>query len=45
MINGLDDTSQVKWALDTGIDVVRGYGRLTGERRIAVSRDDGPVRE
>ncbi|MET8782021.1 MULTISPECIES: NAD(P)/FAD-dependent oxidoreductase [unclassified Streptomyces] len=45
VINGLDDTSQVTWALNTGIDVVRGYGRLTGERRIAVSRDGGPVRE
>ncbi|MFD0508895.1 FAD-dependent oxidoreductase [Streptomyces chiangmaiensis] len=45
VINRLDDTSQVKWALGAGIDVVRGYGRLTGERRIAVSRGDGPVRE
>ncbi|WP_411093688.1 dihydrolipoyl dehydrogenase family protein [Streptomyces sp. 049-1] len=44
VINGLDDTSQVKWALDTGIDVVRGYGRLRGERAVTVSRPDGSTR-
>ncbi|WP_433462669.1 dihydrolipoyl dehydrogenase family protein [Spirillospora sp. CA-128828] len=44
VINGLDDASQVAWALDTGIDVVRGYGRLAGDRTIAVSRPDGSVR-
>jgi dihydrolipoamide dehydrogenase len=45
VINGLDDSSQVKWALNTGIDVVRGYGRLAGERRVVVSRPDGSSRE
>ncbi|MFR9794787.1 dihydrolipoyl dehydrogenase family protein [Streptomyces sp. MS06] len=44
VINGLDDASQVKWALDTGIDVVRGYGRLAGERTIVVTRPDGSTR-
>ncbi|WP_151475979.1 dihydrolipoyl dehydrogenase family protein [Streptomyces albicerus] len=44
VINGLDDSSQVAWALDTGIDVVRGYGRLAGERTVAVSRPDGSTR-
>ncbi|MER6086201.1 FAD-dependent oxidoreductase [Streptomyces sp. NPDC001833] len=44
VINGLDDTSQVTWALNTGIDVVRGYGRLAGERAVAVSRPDGSAR-
>ncbi|KOX01914.1 MULTISPECIES: dihydrolipoyl dehydrogenase family protein [unclassified Streptomyces] len=44
VINGLDDTSQVTWALNTGIDVVRGYGRLAGERTVVVSRPDGSAR-
>ncbi|MCF3130668.1 dihydrolipoyl dehydrogenase family protein [Streptomyces olivochromogenes] len=44
VINGLDDTSQVNWALNTGIDVVRGYGRLAGERTIVVSGPDGSDR-
>lgn len=43
VISGLDDVSQVKWALGTGIDVVRGYGRLAGERAITVDRPDGSV--
>jgi len=41
VINNLDDSSQVKWALDTGIDVVRGYGRLSGEREVTVTTADG----
>ncbi|RAG82665.1 pyridine nucleotide-disulfide oxidoreductase [Streptacidiphilus pinicola] len=44
IVNNLDDASQVKWALDTGIDVIRGYGRLTGERTLAVTAPDGSVR-
>ncbi|MFG2267360.1 dihydrolipoyl dehydrogenase family protein [Streptomyces sp. NPDC048720] len=44
VINGLDDTSQVEWAVNTGIDVVRGYGRLAGERLVVVSRPDGSTR-
>ena len=44
IVNNLDDASQVQWALDTGIDVVRGYGRLTGERTLAVTGPDGSVR-
>ncbi|MFI6492397.1 dihydrolipoyl dehydrogenase family protein [Streptomyces sp. NPDC050564] len=44
VINGLDDTSQVTWALNNAIDVVRGYGRLTGERTVAVSRPNGSTR-
>ncbi|WP_042422025.1 dihydrolipoyl dehydrogenase family protein [Streptacidiphilus anmyonensis] len=44
VVNNLSDDSQVKWAIDTGIDVVRGYGRLTGERTVAVTKPDGSVR-
>ncbi|MGI8880409.1 MAG: dihydrolipoyl dehydrogenase family protein [Jatrophihabitans sp.] len=36
-----DDSSQVQWANDTNIDVVRGHGRLTGERTVEVTASDG----
>lgn len=32
-----DDASQVKWAKRNGIDVVRGHGRIIGERTVEVS--------
>ncbi|GGZ86857.1 dihydrolipoyl dehydrogenase family protein [Streptomyces bluensis] len=41
VINQLDDGSQISWALSTGIDVVRGYGRLAGERTVVVVHPDG----
>jgi dihydrolipoamide dehydrogenase len=44
IVNHLNDDSQISWALDTGIDVVRGYGRLTGERTVSVTGPDGAVR-
>ncbi|MDJ0393915.1 NAD(P)/FAD-dependent oxidoreductase [Rhodococcus sp. G-MC3] len=34
--HGLDDSSQVKWAESTGISVVRGHGRISGERAVEV---------
>ena len=40
----LDDASQVKWANSVGIDVVRGWGRLVGERRVEVTAADGTIR-
>jgi len=40
----LDDSSQVTWAKGAGIDVLRGHGRLTGTRTVAVSNGDGPAR-
>ena len=39
-----DDTSQVKWANDTGIDVVRGHGRLVGEKLVEVTEPGGGTR-
>ena len=39
-----DDTSQVNWANDTGIDVVRGHGRLVGERLVEVTEPGGATR-
>jgi dihydrolipoamide dehydrogenase len=40
-VHNLDDSSQIRWATDAGIDVVRGYGRLAGPKRVTVSRGDG----
>ncbi|MGU3432140.1 dihydrolipoyl dehydrogenase family protein [Actinomycetes bacterium M1A6_2h] len=34
--HGLDDSSQVDWAQGTGIDVIRGHGRLSGPRTVTV---------
>ncbi len=39
-----DDSSQVQWATDTNIDVIRGHGRLTGERTVQVTASDGTAR-
>jgi dihydrolipoamide dehydrogenase len=39
-----DDSGQVKWANDKGIDVVRGRGRLTGEKTVEVTAGDGARR-
>ena len=39
-----DDSRQVEWANGAGIEVVRGRGRLAGERTVEVTADDGAVR-
>ena len=36
-----DDSSQVDWVNATGITLLRGTARLTGERRVEVTTDDG----
>ncbi|TQS40949.1 NAD(P)/FAD-dependent oxidoreductase [Cryptosporangium phraense] len=36
IVNHHDDTSQVDWATGAGIDVVRGRGRLAGEKTVTV---------
>lgn len=36
-----DDAGQVKWATGAGLDVVRGHGRLAGERRVDVESGEG----
>jgi len=36
-----DDASQVEWATSNSIDVLRGVGRLTGERAVRVVAEDG----
>ncbi len=39
-----DDSSQVEWANGAGIDVVRGRGRLAGEKAVEVVAPDGSTR-
>jgi pyruvate/2-oxoglutarate dehydrogenase complex dihydrolipoamide dehydrogenase (E3) component len=38
-----DDSSQVKWLEGANVDLVRGQGRLAGERRVEVSTAEGVV--
>ncbi|MGN6218576.1 MAG: dihydrolipoyl dehydrogenase family protein [Microbacterium sp.] len=40
-VHDWDDTSQVEWLQGAGIDLVRGHGRLTGERQVTVTGADG----
>ena len=39
IIHGLDDSHMVPWLEQRGVTVVRGAGRLEGERRVAVGDD------
>ena len=41
LVHHWDDTSQVDWLHGAGIDLVRGHGRLTGEREVTVTDADG----
>ena len=36
VIHSLDDSEQVPWLQDRGVALVRGHGRLDGERRVRV---------
>ena len=36
-----DDSGQVEWVHGAGIDLIRGTGRLTGERTVVVTGEDG----
>ena len=36
VVHDLDDSSQLPWLEERGIELVRGRGRLTGERRVEV---------
>jgi pyruvate/2-oxoglutarate dehydrogenase complex dihydrolipoamide dehydrogenase (E3) component len=40
-----DDSSQVSWVAGAGIDLLRGHGRLTGEKRVSVTGPDGAITE
>src|SRR5580693_4320899 len=39
-----DDSGQVEWARNAGIDVVRGRGRLAGEKLVEITGRDGATR-
>ncbi|TNM69230.1 NAD(P)/FAD-dependent oxidoreductase [Streptomyces sp. NP160] len=39
--SGWDDGGQVEWAVGADITVVRGHGRLAGEKRVEVTAPDG----
>ena len=43
-ISHLDDDSQAQWLAGIDADLVRGEGRLDGERQVAVTTADGSVR-
>jgi len=36
-----DDSGQVNWLEEAGVDLIRGHGRITGERQVSVTRTDG----
>ncbi len=36
-----DDASQVEWLESVGVELVRGHGRLSGEREVTVAHGDG----
>ena len=40
LVHNWDDTSQVDWLRGAGIDLIRGHGRLTGEREVTVTGAD-----
>lgn len=44
IVHDWDDTSQVDWMRGAGIDLVRGHGRLAGERTVVVTAADGTER-
>jgi dihydrolipoamide dehydrogenase len=44
MTSNWDDSGQLPWLTDNGIDLVRGAGRLAGERVVEVTAADGDVR-
>ena len=41
VVHEWDDSSQVSWLQDTGIDLVRGHGEITGVREVTVRDDTG----
>jgi dihydrolipoamide dehydrogenase len=41
---GHDDTGQVEWLTNAGVDFVRGHGRLAGPRTVEVTTPEGETR-
>jgi pyruvate/2-oxoglutarate dehydrogenase complex dihydrolipoamide dehydrogenase (E3) component len=44
MTSGWSDAGQARWLEEAGARLVRGHGRLAGERAVEVETEDGPVR-
>src|SRR3954447_8881953 len=44
MVSDYDDKGQLPWLSENNIDLVRGQGRLAGDRRVEVTQADGSVR-
>ena len=40
IIHDLDDGEQLPWLEDRGIELIRGHGRLSGERRVIVNGEE-----
>ena len=40
IIHDLDDGAQLPWLEDRGIELIRGHGRLSGERRVTVGGEE-----
>src|SRR3954471_14723448 len=45
VIHGLDDSSMLPWLEDRGIELLRGRGKVTGERRVTVELAGGGTEE
>jgi dihydrolipoamide dehydrogenase len=45
VIHNLDDTQQLPWLEDRGITLIRGHGRLEGERRVRVDEQTYEARQ
>jgi dihydrolipoamide dehydrogenase len=41
IVHDWDDSSQVDWMHGAGIELIRGHGRITGERTVEVTAADG----
>lgn len=44
LIGHLDDTGSVDWVESIGADLIRGHGRIVGEREVEVTAADGGTR-
>lgn len=45
VIHDLDDSQQLRWLEDRGITLIRGHGRLEGERRVRVGEQTYEARQ
>lgn len=43
MTANMDDTGQVQWLESVGVELIRGHGRLAGDRLVDVEAEDGSV--